>query len=89
MRLRLLSQPILRGHRKWIAFSRIVGWVLGSPERSPSSLDVVIADVEWTPKSKALNHLINFKLLMQEAPNSYEKDEQQERGNYDSAIYME
>ena len=25
---------------------RIVGWVLGSPERSPSSLDVVIADVE-------------------------------------------
>ena len=25
---------------------------------------------------------------MQEAPNSYEKDEQQERGNYDSAIYM-
>ena len=31
----------------------------------------------------------NFKLLMQEAPNSYEKDEQQERGNYDSANYME
>ena len=30
----------------------------------------------------------NFKLLMQEAPNYYEKDEQQERGNYDSAIYM-
>ena len=26
---------------------------------------------------------------MQEAPNSYEKDEQQERGNYDSADYME
>ena len=26
---------------------------------------------------------------MQEAPNSYEKDEQQERGNYDSAIYMQ
>ena len=26
---------------------------------------------------------------MQEAPNSYEKDEQQERGNYDSAVYME
>ena len=26
---------------------------------------------------------------MQEAPNSYEKDEQQERGNYDSANYME
>ena len=25
---------------------------------------------------------------MQEAHNSYEKDEQQERGNYDSAIYM-
>ena len=25
---------------------------------------------------------------MQEAPNSYEKDEQQERGNYDSAKYM-
>ena len=25
---------------------------------------------------------------MQEAPNSYEKDEQQERGNYDSAVYM-
>ena len=25
---------------------------------------------------------------MQEAPNSYEKDEQQERGNYDSANYM-
>ena len=24
---------------------------------------------------------------MQEAPNSYEKDEQQERGNYDSAVY--
>ena len=23
---------------------------------------------------------------MQEAPNSYEKDEQQERGNYDSAV---
>ena len=23
--------PILRGHRKWIAFSGIVGWVLGSP----------------------------------------------------------
>ena len=32
---------------------------------------------------------INFKLLMQEAPNSKEKDEQQERGNYDSANYME
>ena len=48
-----------------------------------------IADVEWTPKSKALNHLFNFKLLMQEAPNSKEKDEQQERGNYDSANYME
>ena len=62
---------------------------LGSPERSPSSLDVVIADAEWAPKSKALNHLINFKLLMQEAPNSKEKDEQQERGNYDSANYME
>ena len=65
---------------------RIVGWVLGSPERSPSSLDVVIADVEWTPKSKALNHLINFKLLMQEAPNLKKKDEQQERGNYDGAV---
>ena len=26
---------------------------------------------------------------MQEAPSSYEKDEQQERGNYDSANYME
>ena len=26
---------------------------------------------------------------MQEAPNSYEKDEQQERGNYDSANYTE
>ena len=89
MRLRLLSQPILRGHCEWIAFSRIAGWVLGSPERSPSSLDVVIADAEWTPKSKADNHLINFKLLMQEAPNSYEKDEQQERGDYDSADYME
>ena len=25
---------------------------------------------------------------MQEAPNSYGKDEQQERGNYDGAIYM-
>ena len=71
------------------AKQRIAGWVLGSPERSPSSLDVVIADVEWTPKSKALNHLINFKLLMQEAPNFYKKDEQQERGNYDSAEYME
>ena len=68
---------------------RIAGWVLGSPERSLSSLDVVIADAEWAPKSKALNHLINFKLLMQEAPNSYEKDEQQERGNYDSANYTE
>ena len=68
---------------------RTVGWVLGSPERSPSSLDAVIADAEWAPKSKALNHLINFKLLMQEAPNSKEKDEQQERGNYDSANYME
>ena len=87
MRLRLLSQPILRGHCEWIAFSRIVGWVLGSPKRSPSSLDVVIADVEWTPKSKAINHLINFKLLMQEAPNLKKKDEQQERGNYDSAVY--
>lgn len=31
----------------------------------------------------------NFKLLMQEAPNFYKKDEQQERGNYDSANYME
>ena len=26
---------------------------------------------------------------MQEAPNSKEKDEQQERGSYDSAVYME
>ena len=26
---------------------------------------------------------------MQEAPNSYEKDEQQERGNYDSAVYTQ
>ena len=26
---------------------------------------------------------------MQEAPNSYEKDEQQERGNYDSAVLYE
>ena len=26
---------------------------------------------------------------MQEAPNSKEKDEQQDRGNYDSADYME
>ena len=26
---------------------------------------------------------------MQEAPNSYEKDEQQERGNYDSAVYKQ
>ena len=26
---------------------------------------------------------------MQEAPNSKEKDEQQERGNYDSAVYMQ
>ena len=68
---------------------RIVGWVLGSPERSPSSLDVVIADVEWTPKSKVINHLFNFKLLMQEAPNLQKKDEQQERGNYDSAVYMQ
>ena len=36
-----------------------------------------------------MNSANNFKLLMQEAPNSYEKDEQQERGNYDSAVYME
>ena len=36
-----------------------------------------------------MNSANNFKLLMQEAPNSYEKDEQQERGNYDSADYME
>ena len=35
-----------------------------------------------------MNSANNFKLLMQEAPNSYEKDEQQERGNYDSAVYM-
>ena len=34
-----------------------------------------------------MNSANNFKLLMQEAPNSYEKDEQQERGNYDSAVY--
>ena len=26
---------------------------------------------------------------MQEAPNLKKKDEQQERGNYDSAVYME
>ena len=26
---------------------------------------------------------------MQEAPNLKKKDEQQERGNYDSAIYMQ
>ena len=32
-----------------------------------------------------MNSANNFKLLMQEAPNSYEKDEQQERVCYDNA----
>ena len=62
---------------------RIAGWVLGSPERSPSSLDVAIADVKWTPKSKALNHLISQHTVMR----GWNK--KRRRGNYDSADYME
>ena len=44
--------PIQRGHRKLVAFSGIAVWVLGSPERIPSSLDVVIAEEGSTPKSE-------------------------------------
>ena len=40
-------------------------------------------------KQGVKNKRINFKLLMQEAPNSYEKDEQQERGDYDSAAIIQ
>ena len=39
---------------------RIVGWVLGSPERSPSTLDVVIADVKRTSKSKGVYRLVGI-----------------------------
>ena len=37
------------------------------------------------PYCLLMNSANNFKLLMQEAPNSYEKDEQQERVCYDNA----
>ena len=45
-------QPIFCGHRELVAFSGIVRWVIGSPERSPTNLDVVIAEEGSTPKSE-------------------------------------
>ena len=48
--------PILRGHRKWIAFSGIVGWVVGSPKTKPlKPICCNCGRITSSPKSLALN----------------------------------
>ena len=65
----------------WLSFNKCwFAWAWGERlNKTKSACDT----------GRVLANTKNFKLLMQEAPNSYEKDEQQERGNYDSAVYME